>query len=589
MSDDPPLLLPPADETAPKKKAAKKKRRRPAKRKAAKKAAPPIPELTPAQKEKQALSLLKAKMQSEPWRMTNLYCIENKQGKLVKFTPNRMQRALFRERHEGANMILKSRQMGSSTAIAMWLLDKLWTNERHTAGIIDKTLTDAEAKLRKIRIAWDNLDNKKLVKEWKIGARIKSQLKIVSATSGRIEWSNGSSIVAGKSLRGGTVQYLHVSELGQIAQEEPKKAAEIVSGSLNTIAPGQIVFLESTHTGGRIGLHYRLIKAAMEADQRNLSPVDTKFFFFPWFWDTTYTIDPTHIVLRPEMRSYFQQLKADFGITLTPGQMAWYDRKEANQKEAMKTEYPSSADEALQGITRGAIYARHIAIARAEGRIMDFKHEEGIPVVTSWDLGVSDYTSIFAFQMVGREIHVLDWYEACGEPVSHFAALIRSWDLKYGGIAMHYLPHDAGYRDKNASTYVQHLADCGIPNVTVVPRTPDIWMGVGTVRDNLKKCIFHKSNCATPRIDALGEEHPSAVDCLEGYRTKATDASGRISEVPVHDEFSHTCDSFRCFFEAYSRGMVGQGSVASMRGQFRPTVITGDGHNREVRKFAAIR
>jgi hypothetical protein len=44
----------------------------------------------------------------------------------------------------------------------------------------------------------------------------------------------------------------------------------------------------------------------MEADQRNLSPVDTKFFFFPWFWDTTYTIDPTHIVLRPEMRSYFQ-------------------------------------------------------------------------------------------------------------------------------------------------------------------------------------------------------------------------------------------------------------------------------------------
>jgi hypothetical protein len=175
--------------------------------------------------------------------MCNLYCIENKQGKLVKFNPNRMQRALFRDRHEGANMILKSRQMGSSTAIAMWLLDKMWTNERHTAGIIDKTLTDAEAKLRKIRIAWDNLDNKKLLAEWKIGALIKSQLKIVSATSGRIEWSNGSSIVAGKSLRGGTVQYLHVSELGQIAQEEPKKAAEIVSGSLNTIAPGQIVFL----------------------------------------------------------------------------------------------------------------------------------------------------------------------------------------------------------------------------------------------------------------------------------------------------------------------------------------------------------
>jgi hypothetical protein len=115
-------------------------------------------------------------------------------------------------------------------------------------------------------------------------------------------------------------------------------------------------------------------------------------------------------------------------------------------------------------------------------------------------------------------------------------------------------------------------------------------MGVGTVRDNLKKCFFHKGNCATPRIDALGEEHPSAVDCLEGYRTKSTDASGRISEVPVHDEFSHTCDAFRTFFEAYSRGMVGQGSaIHGVHGQFRPTVITGDGHNREVRKFSAIR
>ena len=136
---------------------------------------------------------------------------------------------------------------------------------------------------------------------------------------------------------------------------------------------------------------------------------------------------------------------------------------------------------------------------------------------------------------------------------------------------------------------MQHLADCGIPNVTVVPRTPDIWMGIGTVRDNLKKCLFHKSNCATPRIDALGEEHPSAVDCLEGYRTKSTDASGRISEIPVHDEFSHTCDAFRTFFEAYSRGMVGQGSGASHRGgQFRPIVITGNGHSRPQR-FSAIR
>ncbi|MGA0208087.1 MAG: hypothetical protein ACO3LT_09895 [Ilumatobacteraceae bacterium] len=563
------------------------------KKAARKKSAKKVDELTPLQREQKNLRELKAKLQSEPWRMMNLYMIEDKWGNLVHFKPNRAQIQLFKDKHLGGNMILKARQLGISTAIALWLLDKLWTNERHTAGIIDKTLTDAEAKLRKIKIAYENMDNRK-VPGWRIGSYIKSQIKITSASSGRIEFSNGSSIVAGKSLRGGTVQYLHVSELGKIAQEEPKKAEEIVSGSLNTIAPGNVVFAESTHEGGRIGLHYKLLKASMENDPAHLSPVDMKFFFFPWFWDPSYTIDHTNVRLRPEMVSYFADLERDHGITLTDGQKAWYDRKESQQTDSMKKEFPTTPDEAFESSTRGAIYARHIAQARAEGRILDFEYEPGLPVVCSWDLGVSDYTSIWALQFVGREIHWLDWYEASGESVSHFAGVMREWDRKYNNIAMHYLPHDAGYRDKNATTYVQHLAEAGITNITVVPRTPDIWMGINTLRDLLKRSLFHKTNCGTPRIDILGDEHLSGIDCLEAYRTKAVDAAGRITEQPIHDESSHSCDAARTISEAYSRGMVGhEGSVAAFRRgkPFKPRVITGTGAdtNYDYRKLQAVR
>jgi hypothetical protein len=207
----------------------------------------------------------------------------------------------------------------------------------------------------------------------------------------------------------------------------------------------------------------------------------------------------------------------------------------------MKKEYPTTPDEAFETSNAGAIYAKYIATARAEGRILDFEYEPNEPVVCSWDLGVSDYTSIWAVQFVGREIHWLDFYEASGEPVSHFAGVMREWDRKYNNISMHYLPHDAGYRDKNAMTYVQHLSTCGINNVTVVPRTPDIWLGVNNLRDMLKRSLLHKTNCGTPRVDSVGTEHPSGIDCLEGYRTKGVDAAGMVSEMPLHDETSHAC------------------------------------------------
>ena len=561
-----------------------------AKKKVTRSRKPKVKEPSASEIEAQQLAELRARIQTEKWRMTNLYCIENKYGDLVRFDPNKAQRQFFGRMHVGGNMILKARQLGLSTGIAIWILDKLLTNQRHTAGIIDKTLTDAESKLRKIKIAYDNMDNKKLVKAWKVGKLIKDQIKIKSASSGRIEFSNGSSIIAGKSLRGGTVQYLHISELGKIAQEEPKKASEIQSGALNTIAPGQFIFLESTHEGGRIGLHYKLLKAAMENDPEHLSSVDMKFFFFPWFWDTTYKIDATNIKIRPEIEKYFDKLKADHDIELTKEQMAFYDRKESQQGDAILREYPSTPEEVFESSQRGAIYARHIAAARAEGRIVDFEYEAGLPVITSWDLGVSDYTSIWACQFVGREIHWLDWYEAAGEPVSHFAAKMREWDAKYGNIAMHYLPHDAGYRDKNATTYVQHLAEAGINNITVVPRTPDIWMGINKLREMLKRSLFHKSNCGTARVDLFGDEHLSGIDCLEAYRTKAVDAAGRISEQPIHDEASHSCDAARTLAEAFSRGMVGtDGSVAALQGKpFRPRVITGDAPRRTAQMRAIM-
>ena len=88
------------------------------------------------------------------WRMSNLYRIQDKQGQVVTFRPNESQ-AQFWEDMWWLNVILKDRQRGFSTLIAMFILDSCISRPHTQAGIIDITLPDAKKKLDKIRFAYD--------------------------------------------------------------------------------------------------------------------------------------------------------------------------------------------------------------------------------------------------------------------------------------------------------------------------------------------------------------------------------------------------------------------------------------------------
>ena len=91
------------------------------------------------------------------WRLQHLYWIENKSGRMQRFHPNAAQLRL----HHGMwhrNSVLKARQLGISTYVAMLMLDRCLFVPNFHAGIIDKTLPDAEQKLEKVRFAWEHLD-----------------------------------------------------------------------------------------------------------------------------------------------------------------------------------------------------------------------------------------------------------------------------------------------------------------------------------------------------------------------------------------------------------------------------------------------
>ena len=94
-------------------------------------------------------------LSSQLWRLEHLYWIENKAGQLQRFSLNRAQRRLH-ERLWYRNDILKARQLGISTYVAMLMLDMSLFRSNFHCGIIDKSLPDAQQKLAKLHFAWDH-------------------------------------------------------------------------------------------------------------------------------------------------------------------------------------------------------------------------------------------------------------------------------------------------------------------------------------------------------------------------------------------------------------------------------------------------
>ena len=512
---------------------------------------------------------LRGRLDNPLWRLHHLYWIEDKVGRMRRFRPNAAQLRL----HRGLwyrNSVLKARQLGISTYVAMLMLDRCLFTPHFHAGIIDKTLPDAAQKLAKIRFAWENLDyippgadagERALAY---LGARIKQESGVlkkgnrcpVADARTRLAFANGSDIRIGTTLRGGTLQLLHVSELAHVSVHSPWRAREIRTGAINTVPAEGLIILESTHEGGRYGVNYEMTVQAMEnAARSELSPLDFRFFFFSWFDHPDYLLQGRGS-WSETLAAYFEKLERESRIHLSHAQKLWYARMERTMGAAMRQEYPSTPDEAFALGNDGAIYGIQIALLRERGRVgADFAVNREEPLYTSWDLGLSDHTAIWLVQSWGGQVYWLDHYAANQQPLEHYVDKIREWEGRYGTIAAHFLPHDAARRDPHGHSYVESLAGQGVYAVRVVPRTPDVWRGINVLRGLLSKSWFHRATLHQ-RLNLQGEKEPSGLTCLEMYRTAPPGASGVCRESPLHDAASHSADAARTFAEAHSHGLV---------------------------------
>lgn len=514
----------------------------------------------------------------QKWRLNHLYYIKTKEQGIIRFQMNWAQDYLFEHLHT-RNNILKARQLGMSTFTSMYILDSCLFIPNYEAGIVDKTDDDAKEKLRKIKTAFDFMlnppsavgydhvedetDRKMIAAFSKKIATMRKGDKKEPITKENAEFTNGSIITTGTSLRGGTYNFLHMSEFGYVAAHLPQKADELISGAGETVPTNGIIVMESTHEGAKNGRNYEIIKGAMENESKAvLDPLDFRFFFFTWWKQPEYRIKSIN-PLDTRLDAYFASLEEQ-GIKLDEEQKRWYLAKERSLTDRMKTEYPSTPEEAFMARIEGAIYGTQISKLRSEGKTNHtFEADDYMPLFVSWDLGTNDNTSMWLFQPGNDgKFYVLDYYSNHDKDMMFYLTKAQEWERQYGQlISMHYLPHDSAQRGRwDGVSVLQHFIKRGFPAVNV-PKTGDIWKGIYATRQMLKHCIFHSRVNKPPKVDD-GEEPPlSGMDCLEFYHTGGKGANGVIKDQPIHDETSHGADAFRIFAEALNHGMVGKTQI----------------------------
>lgn len=475
------------------------------------------------------LASLGDNLQNQWWRLNNLYSIRDVNGHLIPFKPNLAQTMLYKNMHT-KNVVLKARQQGVTTWVSIFALDSSLYNKNFACAMIAHTGQAATELLsHKIKDVYDALH-----------PALKRKVRMIKNNMSMCEFSNGSSITVGLSHRSGTFQFLHISELGKLAAAYPQKAEEVRSGALNTIHGGQSVFIESTAEGNR-GFFYEVCDTAMRLANSNqeLTDVDYKFHFFPWYIDDKYKLskkDTSRTVITKEMADYFQTVPAE----LSDEQKAWYVKKHQEMGPLMKREFPSTPEEAFEQSLQGRIFRTEMEYIRKNNHIRKIAYDPRYPVYTFWDLGKgANRMVIWYMQHIDGEYRFINYHQSSGHGWNYYVTELQSHPYAYG---CHFWPHDGGTRVMMGElvTAEQFASSLGINPIQIVIRAKsENYDIINKCRPMLMMSHFDEIHCAIG-VNGLDSS------CWGWDTTK-----GDFTDAPKEDEFIDAIDAFRTFAAGY--------------------------------------
>lgn len=263
-----------------------------------------------------------------------------------------------------------------------------------------------------------------------------------------------------------------------------------------------------------------------------------------WSWNPRLKIDAVDQLLRgPNIPTGAVVVQANYSDN------PWFpDVLEQERLDCLRMtpdQYPHIWEGDYVSVVEGAYYAKSLAAAKQEGRIGRVSADPLMTIRAIWDIGgtgaKADACSIWIAQYVGREIRVLNYYEAQGQPLAAHVNWLRENGYEN---AFCVLPHDGATNDRvHDVSYESALSDSGF-DVKVIPN-----QGTGAASKRIEEArrLF-------PSIWFNADTTEAGREALGWYHEKR-DETRNIGLGPNHDWSSHGADAFGLMCVDYEEPM----------------------------------
>ena len=191
----------------------------------------------------------------------------------------------------------------------------------------------------------------------------------------------------------------------------------------------------------------------------------------------------------------------------------------------------------------GAYYTREMADMEREGRITNLVPNPNLPLHTVWDLGGTDSTAGWLFQLEGRRINLLHILHDSGKPLKYYldkAEQIRlSLGLRWGN---HYMPHDIKQEHQGWELVESRLMQARKAGwfFQVTPKV-NFEDGIEAVRYIFPLLWIDKNNCGI------------GIRALREYQREYDEVKACYKPKPLDNWAQHIADSLRYLALNYRR------------------------------------
>lgn len=237
----------------------------------------------------------------------------------------------------------------------------------------------------------------------------------------------------------------------------------------------------------------------------------------PKWWAEIATAEQTGVFTREELDTELRGLQDLYGEQF--GKSLWLQ------------EYFCSFDAAIPG----SVWGDCIDKLNERGMIGAVPMVVGHPVHTAWDLGRTDATAIWWFQVFAGEVRILRYHESNLKDIPFYCDLLRNTAKEAGyTYGTHWLPHDARARTLAAGgkSIHQQMISAQVGRIVIAPRL-DHMDGIQAARATFPFCYIDREACA------------DGIEVLKNYHYEWDEVNRVFTRMPCHDWSSHGSSAFR--------------------------------------------